>query len=454
MELIQKLIEFILNRKWLGILLVLGLVLGVGISTFYRGVISPHQRTDLTVYLIAGQMVAEGRADYIYKTENIRGWHYIYPPILAILLAPVSKWPLGATVPLAYLLSLACLAGTVMLSRCLPENAGPAKTGLQGHASVPESLEYRPAKTGPQGHASVPESLGCRPAPWQIALAMFFCLPMLLNTLTRGQFGIISLFFMAAIFYSYLTRRKVLAGLLLALAVALKISPLAFLVFFFLMKREWRILLSTAAGFGLFFFLLPSLAIGFHQNWELLKIWQSLMAASQSDTAYRHYLWGELFTPFAEDNQSLYAVVTRFVWHSQAHFIRHYSTIVRWITTGIGIVLLALPFVKAKKTSPVPAQDPLRSLAEFSLFPMLMLFASPVTQIHHYTVVYFLFIAALMIMDRVPRGSWTRKCLGFGLWTCALSLTLGMIVPVMGYWGIPLWGSMLLWGVVLFCSSI
>jgi hypothetical protein len=413
MELIQKLIEFILSRKWLGILLVLGLVLGVGISTFYRGAISPHQRTDLTVYLIAGQMVAEGRANYIYGTENKRGWHYVYPPILAILLAPVSKWPLGATVPLAYLLSLACLAGTVVLSRRFPENA--------------------------------------RPAPWQTALAMFFCLPMLLNTLTRGQFGIISLFFMAAIFYSYLTRRKVLAGLLLALAVALKISPLAFLVFFFLMKREWRTLLSTIVGFGLFFFLLPSLAVGFHQNWALLKIWQGLMSASQSDTAYHHYLWGELFTPFAEDNQSLYAVVTRLVWHSQAHFIRHYSTIVRWITTGIGIILLALPFMKTKKTSPGAAQDPLRSLAEFSLFPMLMLFTSPVTQIHHYTVVYFLFIAALMIMDRVPRGSWTRKCLEFSLWTCALSLTLGMIFSVAGYWGVPLWGSMLLLGVVLFC---
>jgi Glycosyltransferase family 87 len=429
---IQKIIEFFFEKKWLGILIVLGLVLGVGISTFYRGAISPKQRTDLTVFLKAGEMIAEGRADQIYEVVSERGWHYVYPPILAVLLAPVSKWPLSATVALAYFLSLACLAGTVSLSRRLPENA-------------------RPEKTGPQIHASVQESLGCRPAPWQMALSILFCLPMLLNTLTRGQFGIISLFFMAAIFYNYLAHRKILTGLLLALAVALKISPLAFLVFFFLMKREWRILLSTMVGFGLFFLLLPSLAIGFHQNWELLKTWHHLMSISQSDAAYHHYLWKELFTPFAEDNQSVYAVVTRFVWHSQAHFIRRYSTIVRWISTVVGIVLLALPFMKKRKASTDPAQDPLRSLAEFSLFPMLMLFTSPVTQIHHYTVVYFLFLAALMLMDRAPRGSWTRKCLGASLWLCALSLTLGMIVPVIGYWGIPLWGSMFLWGVVL-CS--
>ncbi len=411
MTYIQKFIEFFFRIKWLGILLVLGLALGVGISTFYRGAISSRQRTDLTVFLVAGEMVAEGRANQIYEIENKRSWHYVYPPILAILLAPVSKWPLGATVTLAYLLSLVCLAGTIVLSR-----------RFEGDA---------------------------RPSPWQIALAMFFCLPMLLNTLTRGQFGIISLFFMAAIFYNYLRQQKVLTGLLLAFAVALKISPLAFLVFFFLMKREWKILACTAMGFGLFFFLLPSLAIGFHQNWELLRVWQSLMSASQSDGAYRHYLWGELFTPFAEDNQSLYAVITRCVWHSEAHFIRRYSTLVRYITLGTGILLLALPFFKTRSAGPAKANDPLKLLAEFSLFPMLMLFNSPVTQIHHYTVTYFLFLAALMMMDRAPRGSWARKCLGFGLWTCALSLTLGMLVPLMGYWGIPLWGSMLLWGVVL-----
>ena len=431
MNLIRQIIEFFFKRKWLGLLLILSLAIGIGISTFYRGAISHHQRTDLTVYLEAGKAVAEGRASHLYEVVSKRGWHYVYPPLLAILLAPFSKWPLQATVTLSYLLSLACLAGSIMLSRRLPENSQPAKTGRQDPAGVPESL-------------------GSRPKDWQIALAMFFCLPMFLTTLTRAQFGIIMLFFMMVIFYAYARQKKILAGLLLALAVTLKISPLAFLVFFFLMKREWKILASTAAGFSLFFFLLPSLAIGFHQNLELLKTWKELMSISQSKTAYQHYLWRELFTPFAENNQSLYAVITRYTWHSEAHFIRRFSPLVRWITTGIGILLLALPSLKSQKAS--TTQDPLRSLAEFSLFPMLMLFASPVTEIHHYTVVYFLFLAALMMMERTPQGSWARKSLGWSLWTCALSLTLGMIVPILGYWGIPLWGSMLLWSAVLYCS--
>ena len=432
---IRRIIEFFIQKKWLGILLVLGLAWGLGISTFYRGAISPKQRTDLTVFLKAGEMIAEGRADHIYGIESIRHWHYVYPPLLAILLAPFSKWPLGITVGLAYLLSIACFIGTIMLSRLFPEDT-------------------RPAKTGRQGHASVPESPGCRPAPWQIALAMVFCLPMFMSTITRGQFGIITLFFMSAIFYSYLAERKLLTGLLFAFAVTLKISPLAFLAFFFLMKREWKILLSAAVGFAIFFFLFPSAVIGFDTNLTLVKTWRELMSASQSSTAYQHYLWGELFTPFADNRQSLYAVVTRLTWPSEAQFIGHSNAMVRIITSSLSVLLLMLPFIGARSTGTSKIKDPLKLLVEFSLFPMLMLFTSPVTQIHHYTVIYFLFLAALMMMDRTPQKSMTHQCLFFSLWTCALSLVLGMIFSALGNWGIPLWGSMLLWGVVLYSLKL
>ena len=174
------------------------------------------------------------------------------------------------------------------------------------------------------------------------------------------------------------------------------------------------------------------------------------MSSSQSDTAYQHYLWGELFTPFAGDNQSLYAVLTRFAWPSESAFTGHSNAMIRTLSPSIGIALLALLFIKPRRKDSAPeAQSPLKLLAEFSLFPMLMLFSSPVTQIHHYTVTYGLFLAALMMIKRYPAGSWPRKCLGIGVWTCALCLTLGMIFEWAGVWGLPLWGSMLLWTAVL-----
>jgi len=422
MKSIQILIEFFIRRKWLGILLVAGLVAGIGISTFYRAVISPKQRTDLTVFLEAAKRVREGRAGEIYEAENARHWRYVYAPPLAVLLAPVASWPVGLNVPLAYFLSIGCLAGTIFLTRRFSRN-----------------MEL---------------------SPWQIALAAILCLPVIMNTLTRGQFGVITLFFAAAVFYSYLQKQKILTGLLLAFAVALKASPLAFLVFFFLMKREWKILAWTFLGSGLFLILLPSLAIGWDRNLELLKTWKDLMSFSQHDNAHDSYLWAQLFTPFAGDNISIYAVITRYVWRKEHYFIGHSNAAVRTITTIAGFFLLSLPFIKTWLSRPRPATpsarrsgsaDPARLLAEFSLFPMLMLFISPVTQIHHYTVAYFLFLAALTMIDQAPRGSWTRRTLIVSLWTCAVALLLGMTSRHLAYRGVPLWGSMFLWGTIL-CS--
>ncbi|HNX69001.1 MAG TPA: glycosyltransferase family 87 protein [Candidatus Omnitrophota bacterium] len=426
MDLLRRILEFFFRKKWPGVLALAVFFFAVGASTFYRGAVSPKQRTDLPVFLKAGETVAEGRPGFMYETVSKRGWHYVYSPLLAILLAPVSKWPLSASVSLAYLFSIACLAGTVWLSRKLPE------------------------KTGCQNQANVSASPGCRPAPWQISLAILLCLPIILNTLTRGQFGVVTLFFMAAVFYSYLKQHKILTGLLLAFAVTLKISPLAFLVFFFLIKREWRVLASTLVGFGLFFFLIPSLAVGFHQNLELLKTWRHLMSISQSATAYQHYLWDELFTPFAADNQSLYAVITRFIWHSSEHFARRYNVSVLIITSPLSLTLFVLSLLSTRNTRSPKTHDSLKLLAEFSLFPMLMLFSSPVTQIHHYTIVYFLFLAALTMTERHPHGSWSRRFLLLAFWICAFSLTMGMIFPWAGFLGFPLWGSMFLWLVVLF----
>ena len=324
---VREFIDFFLRNKGLGILLVLGLVAGIAGPTLFRGAILPTKRTDLTVYLRAGEAVLDNHAREIYSVANVRHWHYIYPPLLAILLAPVSKASPLATVPLAYLLSLACLAGTAVLSLRFPEDA--------------------------------------RPAPWQIALAMIFCLPMFLNTLTRGQFDIITLFLMAAIFYNHLKKKKLVTGLLLAFAVTLKVSPLAFLLFFFLMKREWKILWSALLGFVLFFFLLPSAAIGWNTNGALLKIWWGLMSISQSDTAYRHYLWNELYSPFGPHHQSIYSVVTRLAWPSETQFLGRSNRTVRIITSCLSALLLTLPFLKARGTAPGEKRSALKQLAEF-----------------------------------------------------------------------------------------
>jgi len=410
MTIIQKLIECFFKRKWLGLLLVLALVIGVGVSTLYRGALNPKHRTDITVYLKAAEMIQIGRFNHIYGIENERNWHYVYSPFLAVLMVPAVKLPLAVNVLLAYFLSIGALAGTFVLSR---------------------SCAARPGGTG-----------------WQIALSAIICLPLFLNTLSRAQMGILMLFFSVLVFYCYQRRWKFLAGFLLSFAVAIKISPLAFTVFFFLFKKEWKILASGLLGVGLFYFVFPSLVVGFQMNWELLKIWQSLMAIGSSDKAHTIYLWSELFTPFANDNQSLYAVVTRLVWPSEAQFMTGSNTLIRMASSAVSVLLLGLLFLKKLPAPTAATEDRVGLFAEYSLYPTLMLFASPVTQIHHYANLYILFLAALFLQERSPEKAPARHGLLICFWVCAFAVVLGYLSDPLSLWGVPLWGSMLLWGAV------
>jgi hypothetical protein len=413
MDLIRKFIDFFLRQKRLGRLIVLAFFVGIGISTVYRGSFSPKQRTDLGVFFKAAEMVREGRPLHMYGIESVRHWHYVYSPFLAVTLSPFTQVPFGTSVAIFYLLSFLCLLGTFLLSERFAEekdNAG-----------------------------------------WKIALAAFFCLPIFLNTLTRGQLGTLSLFAQAAVLLSYFKGWKVLAGFLLAFAVALKISPLAVLFFYFLFKKEWKLLFIGAASSVLFWIIYPSVAIGFENNLKLLTIWRGLMADGSSITAYKSYLWNELFTPLAGDNQSLYAVITRFVWPTKEIFIARATNWVRWSVSAGAVLALLLLFLKRQKVTafPVPEKDRAKLLAEYSLYPMVMLIFSPVTQIHHYTSLYFLFLSALLML---PRASTVRKrWLLTGLWVSAALFCLGFVIDVFSYWGMPMWGALFLWGIVLAC---
>ena len=51
---------------------------------------SPEEhKTDLTVYTEAGAAFFDGGKPY--EVRNPRGWTYVYPPILALLLAPLAR---------------------------------------------------------------------------------------------------------------------------------------------------------------------------------------------------------------------------------------------------------------------------------------------------------------------------------------------------------------------------
>jgi hypothetical protein len=84
---------------------------------------------------------------------------------------------------------------------------------------------------------------------WQwLTIAATLSFPLYRN-LEYGQYYVVILLLLTAALWAHLKRRSFTAGLLLAIAVGIKIFPVV-LVFFFLRKRDWRAVWGLAAGLG------------------------------------------------------------------------------------------------------------------------------------------------------------------------------------------------------------
>src|SRR5271166_4215671 len=68
------------------------------------GRIEAH-RTDFTVFTEAGAALFDGRN--LYRVTNPRGWYYLYPPLFALLVSPLSFLDSRSQVFIWYLISIA-----------------------------------------------------------------------------------------------------------------------------------------------------------------------------------------------------------------------------------------------------------------------------------------------------------------------------------------------------------
>ena len=155
-----------------------------------------------------------------------------------------------------------------------------------------------------------------QPIPaWAKALTIVLSIRPILGDLTHGNINIFILFLVMASLYSFSRGRDRLSGVLLALAIACKVTPALFVVYF-LYKRAWGVLIGCAIGLVLFFFVVPSLifaaqsgslAAGWERNWSALTAWIDGMIVP--------YLVHGMVTP-EKENQSLPGVLTRLLTHS------------------------------------------------------------------------------------------------------------------------------------------
>ena len=135
--------EEVLRYRWIYLGLLIAFAIWGWLDVVPRGMVN-HQRinehrTDFTVYTEAGAAFFDGRDPY--QVSNPRGWRYLYPPMFAILVAPLHVLPPMGQVGVWYVLSVGMVFGCYFeLRRIL---------ALCADSHGPRGEESRPAQHVP-----------------------------------------------------------------------------------------------------------------------------------------------------------------------------------------------------------------------------------------------------------------------------------------------------------------
>jgi alpha-1,2-mannosyltransferase len=118
----------------------------------------------------------------------------------------------------------------------------------------------------------------CGPMPgWARAVAVVLAAHPILGDLSHGNVNIFIAFLVLGSLELLRRRRDAAAGVVLALAVACKVTPALFLPYL-AWKRAWTALAGCAAGLVLWLLVVPGLALGWQHNLTLLGSWYDAMA--------------------------------------------------------------------------------------------------------------------------------------------------------------------------------
>jgi alpha-1,2-mannosyltransferase len=125
------------------------------------------------------------------------------------------------------------------------------------------------------------------------------------------------------------------AGILIALAAAIKVTPIVFLAYF-LLTRRWRVVGGIVLGLGLWLVLVPGLLFGFGQNLHWLESWARVMIFPYVAQGHVEYFSGQSVASFVS---RLLRHVPAFENHAGAavfvNVVDWSAGVVKWIIRGL-----------------------------------------------------------------------------------------------------------------------
>jgi Glycosyltransferase family 87 len=257
-------------RLWvLGVFLMVGFTIWGYTCVAPTGRIVPGHtewhRTDFTVFTEAGAAFFDGRNPY--RVANPRGWHYLYPPLFALLVAPLSLFDTQSQVAFWYAVNVAVTFGCFGEARRLWRlSAGPPPRGF----------------------------------PWLGFCAFLAVVLPFLDCMQAGQLGIGILYLLMLGSRLVLQGKSraiwFLGGLTLSLPASIKLVPALPVVF--LMGQQWlavvipeggrrpwgRAITSSGgalAGAILFLLVIPGFILGWNKNIHYLDVWQKQVVTNE-----------------------------------------------------------------------------------------------------------------------------------------------------------------------------
>lgn len=308
---------------------------------YYRG--AADLRAGLNPYLDGLTLIDRNSFDFWVQSDN----QYVYPPLLALLLIPLTFLGQGA-------------AGPIWLGVLTLSTAGFLW-------ATPRVLD-RPIRLHTLAPIAVP-IVASAPLLWSLRFGQVDVLLLLLTTLSL---------------LAHRRRRKVLAGIALGAAAAIK-PPLALYGLFYLRKRCWTTL-AAATITGTILGLGPFLALGSDAFGDWLAVARYFGSGDFLAYPHNHSVRGLLLRAFAGGPRH------------EALLAAPILADVLWAAFAILAFVVWWRLLSGRR-------DPdRRTVAEYALTAVLILFVGPLSEGNHYVAVL---LPLAVVIDRALRPPWS-----------------------------------------------
>jgi hypothetical protein len=367
------------SSKIFFLLLALGCFLGFGYFCAVRTV-------DFRAYYAAGERLLRGDLD-LYQIDSVRrALTFRYAPFIALLFVPFALLPLPAGAFLWFLLKVGALGIIPLLALKLSGSEQDAGTDAPTNVPAPPALKV-------------------------FGLSFLLAGGYIVEEFRIGNAHFLTLFLVVLSFYLIQRGRTLLPSLLLAAAIAAKITPILFL-FYYGLKKKYTVCGLTLLAL-LVMLLFPALPFGWETNVKWLSDW-GRSVSSRLEEPVNHSLRGFLFRYLTgnEFENPKYPKVNLLDLSGSAITIL-------WLVLSLSLLFLLGRIVLKGGGGNRTA------LLECALVLTAVLLLSPHATRIYFSSLFFPYCALVILLNGMPESPW-RTTLKTVLW---VSFALNTLLP-------------------------